>query len=89
MFNWEINLGHVIQILAFLGVAVAGFYAQKADIRILRHDIKYIEGRQDELSKAFTQLGTILTEVAVQDTRIQMIEKHIDELRHGKGFVKV
>lgn len=59
----------------------------RSDLRILRSDLEHIERRQSSLNEAFTQLGTILTQVAVQDNRIHMLEKNIDELRHGQGFV--
>jgi hypothetical protein len=43
--------------------------------------------RQDDLGEAFTQLGNILTKVAVQDERLNQMAKTIDEMRHGQGFV--
>lgn len=88
MFDWTVNLGHILQIFAFVGVALSMFYAQKADIAILRNDIRRLESQQATLSEAFSRLGAILTSVAVQDSRIGMIEKHIDELRHGKGLIE-
>lgn len=60
----------------------------KADIRILRHDMANLTVRQDALNEAFQQLTGILTQVAVQDTRIKAIEDDIRELRHGKGYIK-
>jgi len=60
----------------------------KNEIRSLRFGLKQVEVKQEALSDAFKQLGVILTQVAVQDTRLQMIEKSVDELRHGQGYVK-
>lgn len=83
------NLDSVAKIgaiaLGFLGF----FYALRNDINSLKHDISSIKENQRELAEAFRQLGSILTKVAVQDTRLNMLEKKIDELSHGQGFVKI
>lgn len=85
--DWTINAGTLLQAMIFVGSIIALYFAMKADIRLLKHDMTSIKQRQETLSDAFTQLGTILTQVAVQDTRINRIEADIKELRHGEGFV--
>lgn len=79
--------------LAKLGLALvaalAFFFALRNDIISLRTDINHIKENQKSLSEAFTQLGNILTKVAVQDARLQMMEKKLDELSHGQGFVDI
>jgi hypothetical protein len=87
MFDYTISIGNIIQIGAFIGTIVWMFLTMRADLGILRHDIQNIERRQDSLNEAFTQLGSILTSVAVQDNRLHMVEKNIEELRHGQGFI--
>lgn len=67
--------------------AVGFFYALKVQIDRLANDINHIKENQKSLQEAFSQLGSILTKVAVQDTRLNMIEKNLDEIRHGKGLV--
>lgn len=77
-----------IQIVAIAGAALGFFYALRNDIGILRIDIVNIKENQKALAEAFTQLGNILTKVAVQDTRLAMMEKKLDELSHGQGYVQ-
>lgn len=60
----------------------------KGQIKSLAVDIGYIKENQKNLQEGFNQLNSILTKVAVQDTRLNMIEKKLDELSHGQGFVK-
>lgn len=60
----------------------------RSDIRVIRHDLSFVEKGLQNLNEAFSQLGTILTQVAVQDNRLGMMEKAVDELRHGQGFIK-
>lgn len=88
--DWIVTNLDTISKIAFLTAGAFGFfYALKNEIAGLRSDVKHIQENQKSLAEAFTQLGNILTKVAVQDTRIQMIEKKIDELSHGLGFVKI
>lgn len=75
--------------LVVAGLAAYGFFlGLRFEIKSLRNDISHIKENQKSLQEAFTQLGSILTKVAVQDTRLNMIEKKLDELSHGQGFVK-
>ena len=85
--DWTFSIGNLIQMAGFLVMAVALFYGLKGDIRVIRHDMRHMEQRQEALGEAFTQLGTVLQQVAVQDTRINRIEEDIKEMKHGQGFV--
>lgn len=72
--------------------AAAGFslyFGIKSQISSIRLDIDHIKDNQRDLSESFKQLGSILTKVAVQDTRLNMIDKKLDELSHYQGFVGV
>jgi len=59
----------------------------KSEITSLRSDVTQIKDHQKMLMDSITQLNHILTKIAVQEARLNMIEKDIDELRHGQGFV--
>ena len=82
------NYDAIIKI-GLLTFGVVGFFlALRNDIRSLRGDITNIKESQKSLQEAFGQLNNILTKVAVQDVRLNMIDKKLDELAHGMGFVK-
>lgn len=88
IFDWTVNVGNIITIL-MLGVGIVGlYYGLTSDIRFLKYDVQAVKDQQKVTNESLTQLSNILTKVAVQDTRITMIEKNVDELRHGKGMVK-
>lgn len=53
----------------------AGRYTQRIDMTL--HELK------DETRK----IGGVLSTLAEQHTRMNQMEKRIDELRHGEGFV--
>lgn len=87
MIDWTITLGNLLQIVAFLAVGIGAFYAVRSDLRVLRHDVQNLGNRQDGMQTALTNISTVLTTVAVQDVRLAMVEKTVDELRHGQGYV--
>jgi DNA repair ATPase RecN len=86
--EYNISIGNIITIISTVGSVLALMYNMKGDITIVKHDIHYLQESHRALTEAFTQLGKILTQVAVQDQRINMMEKRLDELAHNKGFVK-
>lgn len=87
VIDYSISIGNIVTILTVVGSVIAVIYNMKGDIAIVKHDINYLQQSHRALTEAFTQLGKVLTQVAVQDQRINMVEKRMDELSHGKGFV--
>lgn len=85
--DWSISLGNILTILSVIGSVITLVYSMKNDISILKRDIDYLQDSHKALTEAFNQLGRVLTQVAVQDQRINMLEKRVDEIAHGKGFV--
>lgn len=85
--DWTISLGNILTILSVVGSVITLVYSMKNDISILKRDIDYLQDSHKALTEAFNQLGKILTQVAVQDQRLNMLEKRVDEIAHGKGFV--
>lgn len=86
--EYTITLGNIITVLTVASSVIWLFANMKSDIRIVKNDIEHLEQSHKSLTEAFTQLGKILTQVAVQDNRLNMIEKKVDELAHGKGIIK-
>jgi len=88
ILEYSITVGSLLQSALLIAAATAAFYALKGDVNVLKHDVRNIQDNQKAMTEAFTQLEKILTQVAVQDTRIHTIEKKVDELSHGQGFIK-
>lgn len=88
MIDWTISVGNLLQMIAMIGGGVLVFFQLRTDVRVVKHDIANVKERQDILNEAFTQLGTVLTQVAVQDERLNQLSRQIDELRHGDGYVR-
>jgi len=88
VIDWTVSLGNIITILTVIASVIGLVYNMKADIVLLQNDVVHLEKAQQTMTEAFSNMGKILTSVAVQDSRISMIEKKLDELSHGKGYVK-
>lgn len=87
----EFNLSNILQILTILSVvgSVGGFiWSMRGELGVVRRDIQYLQDSHKALTEAFNQLGKILTQVAVQDQRINTLESRVNELAHGRGYVK-
>jgi|SRR6478736_5528534 len=85
--QYEVSLGNILTIISVVGAVMTFIWTMRGDINIVKNDIRYLQESQKALTEAFSQLGKILTSVAVQDARISMIEKKMDELAHGHGYV--
>lgn len=87
MIDYSVSLGNILTIFSVIGSVMALLYSMKGDIVVVKHDIHYLQESHKALTEAFSQLGKVLTQVAVQDNRLNMIEKRLDEVVHGKGFI--
>lgn len=88
----SISLGNIATIISVVTSTAAFIWTMRGDINLVKKDIQHLQKAQEALTEAFGQLGKILTSVAVQDTRINMIEKRLNEIAHfnertlGKNF---
>lgn len=83
------NFDFLFKVLLTAAAGFSLYFGIKSQITSIRTDIDHIKDNQKDLAESFKQLGSILTKVAVQDTRLNMIDKKLDELCHYQGFVGV
>src|SRR5258705_8076562 len=88
IIEYTISVGNILTIVGVVGSTMALLYSMKGDIVVVKHDIHYLQESHRALTEAFTNLGKVLTQVAVQDNRLNMMERRMDELSHGEGFVR-
>lgn len=88
IITWQLSVGNLIEI-GMIGIGLVTIVNRlQSQILIIRNEVAHLQTSMKSLAEAFKQLGTVLTQVAVQDTRLNMIEKRVDELSHGQGFIK-
>ena len=88
MFDTTITIGNLLEIVAIIGGGLLVVFRMGGDIRVMKVDMAHLKATVSSLTAAFDRLGAILTQVAVQDTRLVAMEKRLDELAHGRGFIK-
>jgi len=86
-FEPTVTWGTIFQTIALLTGIIGGWVKVKSDIVAIKHDVQSLELSTEGFGKALNQLSNVLTQVAVQDNRLLNMEKRLDELAHGKGFV--
>ncbi len=81
------TVDNIIKGFAVIGGIVSFIVYLRTELSQLRLDVTQIKEHQRLLMDSIQQLNSILTKIAVQEARLNMIEKDIDEIRHGKGLV--
>lgn len=87
-FDATITIGNIAEIISIIGGGFLVLVRMGGDIRVMKADMSNLKTRVTDLNSSFEKLGIILTQVAVQDTRLVNLEKRLDELAHGRGFVQ-
>lgn len=88
VIDYTISVSNIITVLCVTGSVMGLLYSMKGDILIVKNDLHYLQESHKTLTEAFRQLGKVLTQVAIQDHRIANMEKKMDEMAHGHGFIK-
>lgn len=83
----SITIGNIAEIASIIGGGFLVVIRMGGDIRVMKADMAHLKTTVGALTTAFDRLGNILTQVAVQDARLISVEKRIDELAHGRGYV--
>lgn len=80
MINWEISLGSLATIATVLLAGTGFYWKQTFYSKKFTEDIVEIKADLKILNK-------VVMDLALQNQRMIMIEKAIDELRHGHGYI--
>lgn len=83
MIDWSISVGNIVTVAGFL--ATAGGIMFKIGQQMQK--IKDLAGEVGGFREDMKKLGDILSNIAVQNNRLDMHDKLIDELRRGDGYI--
>lgn len=85
--DWSISVGNILTVL-LLGVgAIKAYYRLQGDIRMLKHDFRNLEQAQAGMTEALGTLVSAVTQIAVQQSRLDHIEQDLSDLKRGEGFI--
>lgn len=85
--GWTITVGEALMALTTFGSALGIFFSVKSDVKIVQHDLQALNEKFATMNTVFGGIGSTLTKVAIQDNRLDRLEKDMRELRHGEGMV--
>lgn len=84
-------LSPILTALAFLGMYIAYHFRRDKNVEIAAlvasNRFAAIEMQLASIVKVVAGIETVLRNQAEHNVRIEQIEKLVDELRHGKGYV--
>lgn len=87
-FDPTVNLGHVLSILSFIGMAVAAYYAMKSDIQSVELRMVTVEKTTSDLANSMTRLTDVVVAAARQDERMNAFHARIDRLERERRQVQ-
>lgn len=76
-----IRVGDIITLCAFLIGGMGFAWGMRGDLKMLARDVKAHGHKIDKLE-------SVITAQAVQDQRLTDLDRRIEELRHGRGFIQ-
>jgi hypothetical protein len=76
-----VRVGDIVTLIVFLLGGLGFVWSMRGDLKMLARDIT-THGQKIE------KLEVIITEQAVQNQRIEDLDRRIEELRHGRGFIQ-
>ena len=76
-----------IQIGMFLIGGLGFIYAMKGDLKMLAQEMRLQGQRLDGHAAEIKQLVNIIKDQAVMNERMNAMDRAIDDIRHGRGFV--
>ena len=77
----SIRIGDMLVLLFFLIGGLGFAWSMRGDLKMLARDMQL-------QSKKIEKLETVITAQAVQTQRIDDLDRRIEELRHGRGFIE-
>lgn len=86
-FDWTVSIGHI---LTFLGFIFGGFgfvYAMRYEVRRVADGVEAMKGRMQSVENELKKMSDVLVELGRQDERLNAMDRRLDDLQHGRGFV--
>jgi hypothetical protein len=90
-FDWTVNVSNILALVVMIAGGIGAFFGMRMLIALLQKDLENFKEsmgtRMDGVEKKVDTLGQILVEQAVQNQQLLGMQKQIDELKRGEGFI--
>jgi hypothetical protein len=87
-FEWTVKLGDILTMAGAVMVAAAFLYNRGGKEAGDQMTLRALSKEFSEMKTEFKAFSDTLQKIAVQETKIELLMKWYDELRHGEGFVQ-
>jgi len=78
--NWSVDIGNLLAVATFLITGTGVIYTIRESLKTLVLRVNLLESEVKKLSEILVALGR-------QEERLTAMDRRIDDLRRGKGFV--
>lgn len=86
-FDMSISLGHVVTLLGFFLGGFGFVWTMKGELRVHAAYLKSLGERIVDVESEIKKIAEVLVVLGRQDERMNAMQRQIDDLRHGHGFV--
>lgn len=87
-FEWTVKLGDILTVGGAVMVAAAFLYNRGGKEAGDSMTLQALSKEFGEMKTEFKAFSETLQKIAVQETKIELLMKWYDELRHGEGFIQ-
>ena len=81
---FKFSLGNLMEILTVLGGVIAAIYGFGRRVAGIEESATVLKEDMGEMKLDLKKLGDILTQVAVQKERLDMFDRRLDDVVHGR-----
>lgn len=89
VINWEIRFGDMLTVVTLVGGMVALIYrigTHGGTMKALQEDVRELKETQKEMATALTQMAVQQIRLESHGMRLDTLDRRYEELRHGQGF---
>lgn len=79
--EYTIKVGDILTLVGFIVGGLGFVYSMRGDLKMLARDVQ-AQGKKIE------KLESVITAQAVQTQRLDDLDRRIEDLRHGRGYVQ-
>lgn len=87
-FSPTIDLGDLIKVLVYLGAGLWFLSRMQGRVEMLAKEIKTLQVAVSVQSTQMADFAKALVDLARQDERINAIDRRVEDLRKGRGWVQ-
>lgn len=86
--NYALDIGDIIKLLVYLGAGLWFLSRMQGRVDMLANEIKSLQEVVRLQSDQLASFAKVLVDLARQEERLNAIDRRVEDLRHGRGFIQ-